>query len=105
MSILNRITELAEISTSTKVIRAHLTIDGYSAKEIKEGMELAELSVTRASFKTDFYAWLLESPRTEAEFLAYLSENGSANVLKHESSHRKVWELTLDIREALANES
>jgi hypothetical protein len=89
---------------SVAVIKAHLTIAGYSAKTINAAIKELGIVTKKASFATDFYEWLAIEARETEEVTAFINGTDgftetSENVKKHLSHYtniadlaRKIWE-------------
>lgn len=102
MNIETRIEELKELPVAK--IRAHLTLDNFSGKEIDEAIREAGLTTKRVSFANEFYSWLAEEVRDEDEANAYIMGNGeygetSRNVQAHLNHYMNIWKLSVAIWE------
>lgn len=96
MDTKSTIEQLQALNVPVAGIRAALKKSGASEEVIEEFLPKGE----RKSFKADFYDFLAEGSRTEAEFDEFIADNGTDNVVKHKSAHKMVWELAERIREA-----
>lgn len=100
-NVKERIAELAQNGSSVKLIRAHLTIEGFSDKEISAGIKEAELTSKKVTFASDFYDWLAEEPRSQEEAKEYIMDPAnSQNVHNHLSHYMNIAELAARIWEA-----
>lgn len=94
-----RAEELAGEGITVKVIRAHLTIEGFGDKEITAALKKAGISGgKKRGFAAEFYDWLAECPRDMAEVEAYVLglgvyEETSKNVQNHLSHYKNIAEL------------
>ena len=104
-----RIVELVEQGLSIAKIRAHLTIDDYPAKDISIALKEAGVSAKKRSFASDFYDYLVEASRTEAEAEAYIldpihggkaDDDGKTNIQRHLSHYQAIADLTRRIHAA-----
>ena len=108
-TITTRVAELVAEGNSTSKIRAFLTIEDYTAKEIGEALKEANLIGKRASFRGGFWDFLVDERPTVAEAEAYIdawvedNPEKSSNIVRH----RKVFinEATLALRIRTAIES
>lgn len=101
VSIADRIAELAQNGSSVKLIRAHLTIEGFSDKVISAAIKEAELTSKKVTFASDFYDWLAEKPRSQEEAKEYIMDPAnSQNVHNHLSHYLNIAELAARIWEA-----
>ena len=103
MSIHTRITELNELPVAK--IRATLTLEDYSVKDITEALKEAGLSTKKIAFTETYYAWLEVEQRTEADAKDYILGEGefgetSANVQNHVNHYLKIHGLSATIWES-----
>lgn len=86
------------------VIRAHLTIAGYSGKEVTEALKEAGVSSAKLGFASDYYDFLGSELRTREEAIAFIKEGNakveSNNILKHSSHYLNIFDLSVTIWEA-----
>lgn len=98
-------TIIEEFETSpVAVIRAHLTIAGYSGKEVTEALKEAGISKAKVGFNSTYYDWLAATERDETDVLEYIQGLGafgetSDNIQNHERHYvllgnlaRRIWE-------------
>ncbi len=103
MSILNRVKELQAQSLTITKIKAFLTLEDYSAKEITAALKEAGVTGGKPkTFASEYYDWLAERPRTlvEAEdYIMGLGEFGETtnNVQKHKSHYLNIADLTIRV--------
>jgi len=100
-TIETKIAELQAQGLTLTLIRAHLLVAGFTAKEIKTATK--NLSTVATGLKAGFYAFLLEAERSEKECRDYIDALGSDNATKKIGSYLSVAKLAQDIR-ALASE-
>lgn len=101
-NIINRINELKESGLTLAKIKAMLTIEDYTAKEIAQGIKDAGVSIKPKTFASDYYDWLSASIRTKEEATDYILGQGefgdtSDNTKKHRSHYLNIWELSATI--------
>ena len=75
MTILKRIEELKDLPIAK--VRATLTLEDYSAKDISEGLKEAGLSGKKVAFAESFYGYLAEAPRLPEDAKAYIMCEGA----------------------------
>ena len=86
------------------VLRARMVIEGYGAKVINEAIAEAKAAGTlenksrSAGFAASFYDFLTESTRTKDEAIAFINDETSDNVKKHETHYLAIWELAENVR-------
>mgnify|MGYP003631792949 CR=1 FL=1 len=104
MDIIKSIEAIRETTPdiSVKKLRAHLTLEDFTNKQISVALKELEITGERKSFKADFNAWLIEDARTETEAKEFIEEFGSENDHRQESQRLAIWKLAQDIRENLA---
>ena len=101
--------------TITK-IRAYLTIDGYSAKNINSAIKEADgLSKSKKGFANDYYEWLAVKPRKDWEAEDYIEGDGeygetTPNIKKHKSHYlniynlsKTIWDAKVEVEEEVEN--
>ncbi len=101
-----RVEELRAEGLALSKIRATLTLEDYSAKDIAESTK--GLSTVKKGFRAAFHSWLIDAPRTEEEAIEYIDGLGeygetSDNVRKHKSVYLNEYRLARDIRDSLAS--
>lgn len=107
MTINDRINELLEAGTSVSKIRAFLTIDDYSAKEIGEALKEADLIGKRATFRSGYWDFIVESRPTFEEAEEYINEwieanpDKNSNIIRHRKTFLNEAKLAIRIRETL----
>lgn len=90
-------------SITNAKLTAYLTIDDYTNKEIKEAFKAEGRTTDKPkTFASEYYNFLAEAKRTEAEATDYimgLGEYGetSANVQKHRSHYLSIHGLSVAI--------
>jgi hypothetical protein len=113
MSITTRINELQAQGLTIAKIKAFLTLEDYSAKDIAAGLKAAGVSSKPKTFASEYYNWLAESQRLRTEALDYILGFGeygetSKNVQAHKSHYINIWELSVTIwaqKESAAEET
>lgn len=105
MSIQERIAELVETESSIKVVRAHLTIEGFKDKEITSAIKEAGLRSVKKGFASFYYDFLVAEEPTKVEAEDFIDGHGSygvttKNVRAHKSHYLGLWELANRIRQA-----
>lgn len=96
---IKRIKELTEAGYTTAKIRAMLTLEDYTPKEIKEAMAEANMKPKATTFASEYYTFLSAYHRTKEEAEEYIMGGGvygetTTNVQKHLSHYLNIWELT-----------
>jgi hypothetical protein len=98
-TIITRITELQDSGMTNTKIKAFLTIEDYSAKDITAAFkELGLIGTKPKTFASEYYDWLATEHRLESEaedYIAGLGEFGetSKNVKAHKSHYLNIREL------------
>jgi hypothetical protein len=106
-TIATRVAELVAEGNSTSIIRAHLTIEGHKAKAIGEALTEAGLVGKRASFRTVFWDYLVESRPTVAEAESFIDEwieenpEKNSNIIRHRGTFVNEAKLAERIRGAI----
>lgn len=99
MKTINFIKNLTNFETlSIKKIRAHCEIEGLANKDVSSAIKELELGGGGSTFKTDFYAALVEGEMSEEAFNDIIEASEGKNVKAHKSAHRQVWTLVQQIR-------
>ena len=104
-NITDRIIELQQSLDTKAKIRAALTLEDYTAKQINEAFKNMNVSTKAKTFASDFYSWLAIEPRERWEAEQYIMGEGeygetSNNVKNHLSHYLNIWELTVTIWES-----
>tara|TARA_R110000744_G_C19371578_1_gene562732 strand:- start:27867 stop:28394 length:528 start_codon:yes stop_codon:yes gene_type:complete len=94
-----RILDLQADGMTTAKIKAFLTIEDYSAKDITAAFKELGVTTKPKTFASDYYNWLATEQRTEAEALSYIAGDGefgetSKNVQAHKSHYLNICELS-----------
>lgn len=95
-NLTNRVIELNEDGLTIAKIRATLTLEDYTGKEISAAIKEAGISSAKRGFASDFYDFLAKEQRLESEALEMIMA-GSDNVIKHKSHYLAIWELSNNI--------
>lgn len=103
MSITTRINELLEQGLTTTKIKAFLTIEDYSPKDIANAFK--ELGLTGSkpkTFASEYYNWLALKQRSTNDAIDYINGLGeygetTTNVQKHKSHYLNIAELSATI--------
>ena len=103
--ILDRINDLQATSIANNVakIRASLTLEDFTAKDIAAGLKEAGITGAKAAtFANVYYDWLAAGERTDLEALDYIMGDGefgetSANVMKSKAHYLNIHALTIRI--------
>ena len=101
-TINRRIEELMEQGMSTAKVKAFLTLEDYSAKDIAAAMKEMGATSKPKTFASDYYDWLASSKRTAEQAVAYIQGTGefgetSKNVKAHQSHYLNIWSLSAAI--------
>ena len=98
--LIERIAELNDGNNTVKIIRAHLVIEGYKDKEVNEALKEEGIVGTKVGFTANYFDWLAEDYRTEAEVKDYiLNPDNSENTIKHLRVHTGVADLVRRVRD------
>ena len=100
MNIFNRIDELKELGHNTTKIRAFLTIDDFSKKDIDSALK--SVNTRKVGFNAAYLEWLGLAPRNKQEAEDYVNGKGeygevSDNIPRFMSRHMGIWELAQTI--------
>ncbi len=101
-----RVKELAQEGITIKVMRAHLTIEGFTDKAITKALKDEGITGgAKRGFATDFYDWLAEGARDPDEVKAYIMGDGeygetTKNIQKHLSHYTNIATMANAIWEA-----
>lgn len=105
MTIINRIEELRASGLNDTKVKAMLTLEDYSAKDITAAFK--ELGGAKAAkgFAACYYDWLTEHQWSAESAIAYINgdtsegfDETSANVKKHLSHYMNIWSMADKIR-------
>ena len=103
MNINEKVANLAANGLALKLIKATLTLDGYSVKAINEACKGCSALTTRSQgFRHQFYALLAESQRSTEDVNDYIVEQGSANVINKSQNFLDIANLAREIHEKAA---
>ena len=87
----DRVAELTEAGEALKIIRATLTIEGYSNKEIATATKGLATAKGGDGFAGRFYSWLAEEQRDMSDVELYiLNPDNSENVRSHLSHYKGI---------------
>ncbi len=100
MDLTGRVIELSSNGLNVTKIRATLTLEDYSSKDISAAIKEADITSTRSGFAASFYAFLSEAPRTKTEAEYFVMNETSDNTKKHKSHFMAIYELADKIWEA-----
>ena len=93
-TIIDAITTLSDLGVTNSAIRAALIKKGYNEAEVSAALPTAK----RTCFVNDYFDWLSEAPRSEAEAKEYIANPANSdNVRKYEKLHLNTAALALKI--------
>jgi len=104
MNINDRVLELVESGTPVSKIRAFLTIEDYSAKDIGIALKEADLIGKRATFRGGFWDFIVDDRPTLEEAEKYLDDwvesnpEKSSNIVRHRNTFLNEAKLAIRIR-------
>ena len=98
MNINERLEQLVRQGLAKGKIKAHLTIDGFRAKDIANAMRNCEGLTDRSQgFRHKFYSFLASAPRSSEDVKLFIECNGSANVINKSQNFLDIADLARDI--------
>ena len=110
-TITERVEALTAEGVTPSKIRAYLTIEDYAPKDIASALKEAGLVGKRATFRSLYWDFLVDSAPTVAEAEAYIDDwvlanpETNSNIIRHRKVFVNEAVLVNRIREALESES